>query len=319
MWLILAVLSYLMQAVTGSIDRIIVHKEVNKPIVISFWVALFSVLTIFIPLVGFLPLDFAQDFKLVIPDINLLVLIILVGALNQVALLFIYKALVTGEATRISSIVGAITPIVTLTGAYIILNERLDSFSLLGFLILILGTLALTINSRSKKSDSLAWIKYALATSLTLGAASVLAKSIFDQHQFISAYSLSALGALVYVIVITVISSDVRQTINSIINKKSNKSKKLAKSNKQAKWIMFNALFGGLAIIILNLAIDLGSPSLVNALRGIQFAGIFVIAILLSKKHPKLLDEKLDSKSKKQKFTGIVLVVIGIFILANLS
>ncbi len=75
-------------------------------------------------------------------------------------------------------------------------------------------------------------------------------------------------------------------------------------------------MLGGLSVILTNFAISQGSPTLVGALRGVQYAGIFIIALIMSKIYPKLLDEDLSKRAVIIKSLGIMLTISGIALLA---
>jgi drug/metabolite transporter (DMT)-like permease len=318
-WLPVAIASYLLLSINGSVDRAIVHQEKTKPIVISFWVAIFSVATAGLVIIGFLPVPFADAFSFEFASAGITALAILAGTMTQAGLLFMYRSLEKGEATRVLSTMGALIPITSFVTAYIFLDERLESLAVVGFVFLIVATIVLTINpSKKKKSQNKAWITNTIIAALILGTQSIIAKYVFDNYHFISAFALTGVGAGVYVAIISLLSKNVRNEIAAALGKKT-KSKKKTKRSNQVSFIFANSILGGVAVILLNYAISLGSPTLVNALRGVQYAGIFAIALLLANKYPKLLDEDLSAKSIRLKLSGIVLIIIGVILLAASS
>lgn len=316
-WLPIAIIAYLISAINGTVDRAIVHKEQTQPIVISFWVALFSITTAGIILVGFLPFDFASNFKFVLGSNNIMLLALLVGFLSQLGFMLTYRALKYGEVTRVLSVLGGLTPVVSLISAYVFLNERLGSYTFFAFLILIIATIILTLNPRKLSHKNFSkWVINITLASLVFGSHAVLAKYVYNNYHFISAYSLSGLGSGAYLLVIALLSKNVRREIAGIFKPKIKNSKKATRS-KQVYIIFGNSMLGGVAAILTSYAINLGSPTLVGALRGVQYAGIFLIAIILSKFYPKLLAEDLGRKSLVLKTAGIILTISGITILAS--
>lgn len=316
-WLPLAIVSYLMQAVNGAIDRAIVHKEVTPPIVISLWVAVFSILTFGLVLLGFVPGEMFADFKFQSPSALLLSLSLLAGFMSQAGLFYMFTALEYGEATRVLSSLGAVTPIVALVSAYVFLGERLGLSALLAFGVLVSATIVLSLKSGRKADSSSKWILSMLVAAVFLGSQSVVAKYVFDNYHFISAFALTGLGAGIYALFIALVSADVRKEISAVFGRPSKSSgSETPRTSAQVYWIIGNSALGGIAVIILNLAIKLGSPTLVNALRGVQYAGVFLIALLLAQKYPGLLDEDLSKRSIILKLIGIVLIVCGVLLLA---
>lgn len=308
MWLVLTISSYILQAINGAIDRVIVHKNKTSPEIVSFWISIFSLSTVGLLLIGLLPFDFADNFKFVSPTPSLLFLVLAAGVLTQAGLLFMYKALEDGEATRVLSIMGAVTPIVALGYGYLALGDTLSSNSLFAFILLILGAVVLTY--RSEGSSTNVWIFFAVTSSVILGIQSVIAKGIFNNYQFISAYALMSLGSVMFGLYLF----SKRSVRDELLNSGSKSKKKSSKSS--LPLIIFNTIIGGLAVIIFNLAIKLGNPALVNSLRGVQYAFVFVIALALAKNYPILLDEVLNKKVITIKIMGIILVINGIILLA---
>lgn len=315
-WLPIAIVAFLLAAVTATVDRAIVHKEQTKPIVISFWVSLFSIATAALVLIGFLPFGFAENFKFEFGPSNIMVLAMLSGFLGQIGILKMYRALRYGEVTRVLSVMGGLAPIVSFVAAYIFLSERLGGLALLSFVLLILATVILTLNpkKRSQKARH-KWVLSIILASIVFGIQAVLAKYVYDNYHFISAYSVSGLGAGIYVLAIALLSKNVRQELAGIFDNKSKTKKKTTRS-KQVYLIFGNSMIGGVSVILTNLAISMGSPTLVGALRGVQYAGIFVIALVLAKIYPKVLDEDFSKKAIIIKSIGIMLTISGITLLA---
>jgi len=80
--------------------------------------------------------------------------------------------------------------------------------------------------------------------------------------------------------------------------------------------LLFNKTLSGVAFAFLNYAIFLGSVSIINAMQGLQYVFLFLLATFLSQKYPKLIAEKIDKKSLLQKGMALMLIVAGLFIIA---
>lgn len=316
-WLPLAIVSYVMQAINGAVDRIIVNNNVTTSAVVSFWVAVFSVFTIFILAIGYLPLPFAEQFRFETPTPRIFWLATLAGFLSQLGLYYMYRALEDGEATRVLTVLGAITPLATFGFAYSLLGERINGLQGMAFAVLVSGAIVLTYNQGTISAvKSSRWIKNIVLASVLLALQSVVIKIVFNEYHFISGFALTSVGALIYALLLIAVAPSVRY---ELWGKKRHKSEQPDEEKVHVGWIIGNSALGGIAIIILNLAIDLGSPTFINALRGVQYAGVFVIALLLAKKYPKLLDEELTRATITQKIAGILLIINGVTLLAIAS
>ena len=74
---------------------------------------------------------------------------------------------------------------------------------------------------------------------------------------------------------------------------------------------------GGLAGLLQNYAISLGSVTLVNAMQGTQYAFLLVMAILLSRYYPRVLKEQISFAIFLQKIAAIILISGGLYFLAR--
>jgi len=310
-WLPLAVLAYAMFAVTGVIDKVVVTKKITNPLVMSFWVSFFGIWSAVILVVGLLPLPLAQAFKFHAPSLGALGLITLAGITLQLALLASYTALKWGEATRVVSAIGAATPVFALVFAFAILGEKLAPLSLLAFGLLLVGAVAMLVR---RGIGSLLPFWLALGSAGFSALETVIVKLVYAHNDFISSFALLGMGNVVFCAVLILISSAVR---HDLWGHKKKSSKKPAKrpSRSGQMLVLFNTVFGGLGVIILNLALKLGPVSLVNAMKGLQYVGIFLIALLLSRTYPKLLKEEMTAQSMKQKVAGILIIGAGLALL----
>jgi uncharacterized membrane protein len=314
-WLPLTVLAYAMFAVTGVIDKIVVSKKITNPLVISFWVSFFGIWSAIILLIGWLPVPFASAFRFHMPTGGALGLIAVAGITLQLALMVSYTALKWGEATRVVSAIGASTPVFALVFAFALLGERLGPLSYLAFGLLLAG--AVTMLARRGR-----WLSWSLGLALLSAALSaletVLVKLVYAHNDFISSFALLGSGNLLYCGALLLLSPSVRAAVRaSLVRKPGRRPKKRRAKPKVAGQvlILFNTIFGGLGVIVLNLALKLGSASLVNAMRGLQYVGIFLIALLLGRVYPKLLREEMTAQSMRQKVLGIVIIGIGLALL----
>jgi len=60
----------------------------------------------------------------------------------------------------------------------------------------------------------------------------------------------------------------------------------------------------------------LASVTLVNALQGVQYVILLIMAVIISLKYPKILSENVSSLALIPKFLGVILVGTGLFILS---
>ncbi|MEZ4180586.1 MAG: hypothetical protein R3B41_03715, partial [Candidatus Doudnabacteria bacterium] len=72
---------------------------------------------------------------------------------------------------------------------------------------------------------------------------------------------------------------------------------------------------GGIAGFLQNFAISLGSVTIVNAMQGTQYAILLIGTVILSKKFPQILKEKITTEIMIQKIAAIILISTGLVLL----
>jgi uncharacterized membrane protein len=314
-WLPLAAVAYGIFAINGVVDKLVVTNKLKNPLVVSFWVSLFGVPSALILILGVLPFPWAANFRFMMPPADALMLITAAGITLQLALLLSYMALWHGEATRVVPVIGAATPACALIFAYLILGERLPVASFLAFGFLLAG--AVLIAWRPGRTLGM-WFWLALASGAASAFEAVLIKLVYGYNQFISSLALLGLGNIIICCVLVLGVPAVRRELSRALHPHSTRkaAKKMARLvNAGGFWVFANNLLGSLGVIILNLSLKLGPVSLVNALKGLQYIGVLIIALMLRDWRPRLLNEELGTGTMRQKLTAIALIGLGVGLL----
>jgi len=134
----------------------------------------------------------------------------------------------------------------------------------------------------------------------------VLAKLIYESQPFLNGFIWTRLGSCIAALLILLPVKNRTAIFGS--------GKKLDKET--GVFVVGNKALGGIAFILLNLALVSGQVGLVNALQGIQYAFLFLLILILSSGFPRLLDEKINKKIIIQKVAAIILIGAGLVILA---
>ena len=77
-------------------------------------------------------------------------------------------------------------------------------------------------------------------------------------------------------------------------------------------------LFGGVAFVLISYAITLASPTLINALQGVQYGILLVLALLAWVIRPNLLKEQFTRKEIVLKIFGVIIISAGVLLVATL-
>ena len=81
--------------------------------------------------------------------------------------------------------------------------------------------------------------------------------------------------------------------------------------------LVFGESMGALSGLLLIWGVALASPALVNSLFGVQYLVILGAALILSGKHPQLLDENLSKGILAQKIIGAGILSWGVYLLSK--
>jgi len=289
----IAIASYMLFAINGVIDKFLLTRAVKHPAAYAFYTGITGFLTWFLIPFG---LQFIGPVDLAIAIVG--------GASFIVALVFLYIATRETSISRLLPIEGGFVPVFTLVFAYTFLGERLSGEQMLAFAFLVAGAVVISL-----KHDKEGWHPRALGNAILAAVffalSFVLTKYIFDQTNFVSGLVWTRLGFLAVSLAMLI----PRRTRRHIFNT----PKEAGKGN---LYLYYGArISGGLAGLLQNFAISIGSVTMVNAMQGTQYAFLLVITILLSKYHPKILKEQVSGGILAQKIAAIVLLSLGLILL----
>jgi len=301
-WLFVAIVAYFIAALNSVIDKYLLNKSIPQPLVYAFYVGLFSIFTVIITPFGFGWPGLFQFFAA-----------ISVGIVFLFALISFFTALKKDEASRVVSLVGALTPGFILLFSMILFGETLvrQEWFALGFLIL--GGIVVS-SQRTQKCSIFALHKYeCLSSTVFVILASVFfalffvfAKFVFSNQEFVSGFVWTRIGSFLGALALLAIpfaGGHIFMTTKTV-------------QTKTGALFVTNKALAGVSFFLLNYAISLGNVTLVNALEGTKYAFVFLFVLLLSVYKPQLLSEDIRFTSILQKFVAIILIAAGIFIIS---
>ena len=310
-WLPLSLVAYIMFSFNGIIDKIVVSKKVKSPVMVSYWVSSLGWITGIILLLGLLPGPVGHALRLHFPSLHVFVIIVTGEIVLQIGLLLQYSALKHGEATRVISVIGATLPIFAFGFAYWLLGERLGVAGVASFVTLTAGGV-LMVARRGR------WqlVPYLLAAVGAAGMAyqTVVAHYVYQHNPFVSSLILFGVGDMIYNTTLFWLLPGVRRNAAKAI-RQAGRMKPARRVHSSAAWIVANAILGGIGVLCINLALKYGPVSLVNALKVLQYAGVFLIALVVSRYRPKLLKEEMAGQTMRQKLIAILVIGAGLGLL----
>lgn len=275
-----------------------------------FFVAMFSVF-------AFL----AAPFGLRLLSADMLAIALLSGALFVYGLLFFYRAVRESEISRAAPLLGVLMALIVLMYALIIqvvtgdiLTQSLAGYTenILAFWLLVIGGFLMAFDMPLRPRDAFPQIRNILLASLLLSVSLLLLKHVYSLSGFVSGFVWSRLGLFLGGLSLLCIPSLRQEIIRSLSDASSSKREQAS----VGIWFVANKVIGSLGNIFVQYAIFLGSLTVIQALSGLQFAFVFLLAIPLSYRLPKLFQEKLYFNDWLQKIVALVLIGLGIYFAA---
>ena len=292
LWIWWAVTGYFLNATAITIDKTLLgRKELKDPAVYTLLISALGLLVFVL-----------EPWGLTWPKTSVLVTALLSGAAFTLGLWLMFRVLQRGEASRVPAFIGSLNPIFVLIGSYLLLNERLGMVSLAAFLFLVLGGFMM-IGGHGGLGRRDLWL--AVWSSMAFGVAYVLLKSTFDDTNFISGLIWSRTGGFLASLLLWCVPGTFKNWQQSL------------HSGGQVKLIFLVGQVAAAAGGLFNsYAITLASVTLVNAVQGVQYVFLLVMALVVSWQWPKLFRDEFTGEVLLRKIIGTVLIVGGLWFLS---
>lgn len=299
-WIIITITAQLFFAIASTIDKHIVSNTKLKPIAYAFYSGVFQILFLaLIPIVGFS-----------VPDAKYLFIGIFDGALFIWTLVFFYKALKLGEASRIVPTVGISIPVFTVPLAYIVLNESLSGGQFLSFVFFVLGGILLSTKFTKGKVAMIGGTALAILAGFLFALYYTLMKYLYlpESITFFDGLMLIQIGGFLGALSLLIFGKNREVIFNT--------PKTIQK--KTAGLFIPNKILAALAAVLLSYAISINDSivAIINALQAVQYVFVLFLAIVLSKKLPNFYNEQIGKNVIIQKIIAIVFIGAGLFLLA---
>lgn len=299
-WFLIAILAYFINAINVVFDKYLLSGRISHPLIYTFYIGLLSIFALIFAPFGLYWPGFFQFF-----------LSLLVGAVFLGAIMTYFFIVKRGEASRVAPVIGGFTPIFVFFLSYLLLGERLGQRELFAFVLLIAGGILISLE-KSRAGQIYEIKSHVWNFALPLLSAFLFAlfyvgvKFIFTHQDFISGFIWTRMGSFLAALLLLVPAKN-RKIIFPAIK---------VLEAKTGVVVILNKTSAGLAFLLQNYAIALGSVILVNAMRGTQYVFLLAIALILSKEAPWILEEKIDRLTVFQKSLAVLLICAGLVILA---
>ena len=318
LWLLAAIGGYGATALSGIADKFLVSGRIEKPAVYVLILTLFS-------LTSFALAPFGLR---ILPPAGMAIFLVS-GLLFSWSLLFLFTAFRTGEVSRILPLVGISSAIITLLPSIVrmFISGEIPVMGLLSFVLLLAGVALLSFSGSGERLYSRSEVGLAILSGLFLAGFYLLIKvGEGSGANFVSGLIWSRLGVFLggmLLILVPAYRRDVavflsenmpsRKTPPSGPDLPSSDASRRRQSGTLPTWLIFisGKTLGGLGAILIVFATYRGPVALVQALVGVQFAFVFLLALSLSGKFPDIFSERVSRADWIRKIGAFVLISIG--------
>lgn len=295
MWLIIAIIGYFLLALITILDKLIVSKSAQKPIVYAFYttIFMFGALLAF-PFVGWGILHGLTDWLWAIGS----------GVAFGLACWLLYKGMEEGETSHISPFNGAIFTAGIFVFANLLLQENLTSGQKAGVIILGFACLLLSFERSKKHKGIHIGFLWAGISGLLFAFSHVAAKELYNIYPFWTAFIWTrATTGLVGLFCLC---------FPSVWRALRHHTEAKSYARKHAGLIIvIDKVLSVVAIVLLQYAYATGTVTVVGAIGGLQYVFMFGMVYLLTKFLPRVFNEYFTRRELAIEVIAMALVVLG--------
>lgn len=286
LWPYFAIVAYALNAVVFIVDKHLLSAPILWPISYAFWVGILSLVAIVLLPLGVYWVSF---YYFLISFAS--------GAAFFFALIFLYKAIKKTDVSVASTKVGVMGVIFTYIFSVLILRDYFSGSDVIALGLMVAGILFMGKTSKG------VW-REALISGTAFGVSTVLLKLSFNHSTFLNGFFWTRMGLVGMSFLALIHPPTCKEVFLSFKN-----------SPHSSRFIFLgNKIISGIGFGLLYVAIKLGNVSVVNALLGVQFVFVFLLAIIFRNKIPGIA-ENIRGVVLLEKLAGIVLIGIGFLML----
>ncbi len=296
-WLVAVIIGHLLNALGFVLNKAALTVSIKNPKTFTFYI-------------GFLGAISAAFLFIApgLPQVTILPELIIGGVFFMLALYCFLVALSGSDTSRVAPFIGALVPIFTFVFEYFWIGNSLSRDLLIAFVVLIIGTIIVTIDidaekthSKKSKVNIQAWV-YGTIAAASFGLSFVASKLAYDALPFWNAFAWMRIISFVAVLAFLLFPGIAKDVWTS---------RKIFASKAGGVYLGSQAV-GAVSFIFINYAISKASVSLVNAMQGIQYALLIVLVLVGHVVAPKLVAEAMSKKSLALRSIGVIVICIGI-------
>jgi uncharacterized membrane protein len=288
--MLVAVIAHGLIGVTLIWDKILLKEPQTKNMpAFIFWLGAVSIFGLILIFFGFQ-----------MPPLHIAALALGAGALELVTVWTYMAALQAGEASDTLAIMGGFSPVATVLLAYLLLSHPLGDVSVAAFALMVAGGFVMFLSERFNLRQVLPMI---LLSAVLFGLVNVVQKIAYNgAANFVSAYVFFTGGTFLAAMAMLMNPSWRQQIFQHS-----------EEATPRSRWMYStNRFLSGVGSFLIFYALSETSPAVVEAITGVRYAVVFVLALLVTKLRPQWLRENFGKRALLAKAAGTALIVAGL-------
>jgi len=281
-WLFIAILGQIILGTAAVADKLLLRKRVPDPIVYTFWLGFLGIFSVVLLPFGFLHLSFP---------------FILVGIISGVvfilSLLVLYTVLAKTSASSSLPFIAALIPLCTLPFSAVFIATHVSGMDMVGILLLIAGALFFFFAQAHALRMRLALLM--IASASLYGFSSVLQKIVFEHTNFVTGFFWAKMGEVLGVMFLLALPELRKRIFRTNIET----------TGANRMWYLANRIWASSGSVLLNIAIFLSHPALVQSTQSFRYVVIFIASWLI-------LREQSRGRELRLKICATIFIILGI-------
>jgi len=306
-WILLATAGQFLLAVVAIIDKYIICSKdgLPRPFVYAFYSCLVTGGWIAVYFVGFIPglaeIGAPSFTNVQSPTIQVVGMSFLAAYTFFMALVSLYAALKSADASDVMPVIGAVSAITTFGMAYLFLDATLTPNFIYGITLLVTGTL-LVSQVRFTRRIALHTIHSGIFFALHF----ITMKGLFLETSFDDGFFWSRIGFVLFALSLLL--------VPTYWEKITQQTKTTSK--KAGMLVLFTKILAGIAAFLLLKATHMGDVAVVQALDGLKFVFILILGLIIGHYIPKTAGEnERDARTIVKKALYVAVIFIGFIML----
>lgn len=296
-----------LNALVAIFDKYIVSDEkvLPRPFVYAFYSCLLTGGWIVIFFLGWIPglsdFGFPSLENVKSPSLQVVAMSFLSAYTFFIALVSMFDALKRADASNTMPIIGSVSALSAFGMSYLFLGEELTDNFAVGVVLLAVGTMLV-----AQTLPKINVVIQVLHSGLFFALHYITMKGLFNTNGFDDGFFWSRIGFVVFVLSLLL--------VPVYFDKVKTETKKVTK--KVGAIVLMVKIVAGVASFMLLKATDLGDPSVVQALGGLQYIFILIISISFAEWLPaSVADSDTRPSTFFRRLLFVVVILVGFMML----